>query len=140
VAVASVGRGTAGGARQLLERAQQQWRSGNLGEAADLYQEVLRRHPRDPRVGLAALELGRLRMDHVGDLEGALVSFRRAVRQAGGAAVLEDALARLVEVSARLGYTAECAQARDNYLRRYPTGIHAATVTGRCSRPEVPRL
>ena len=129
VAVASAGRGTAGGARQLLERAQQQWRSGNLGEAADLYQEVLRRHPRDPRVGLAALELGRLRMDHVGDLEGALVSFRRAVRQAGGAAVHEDALARLVEASARLGYTAECAQARDKYLRRYPEGIHAAAVT-----------
>ena len=139
VTVASAGHGAVGGARLLLERAQQQWRSGNLGEAAKLYQEVLRRHPGDPRVGLAALELGRLRMDRLGDLEGALVSFRRAVRQAGGAAVHEDALARLVEVAATLGYAAECAQARDNYLRRYPAGIHAAAVTGQCARPEAPR-
>jgi len=137
--VAPVAQDSAGGARALLERAQQQWRRGNLGEAAKLYQEVLRRHPGDARVGLAALELGRLRMDRLGDLDGARTSFRRAVRQAGGAAVHEDALARLVEVSAALGDSAECARARDSYLRRYPSGIHAATVRGRCERTEAPR-
>jgi tetratricopeptide (TPR) repeat protein len=121
-------------ARLLFERAQERWRAGRMGDAAAYYEEVLARHPNDPRAGLAALELGRIRMDHLDDLPGAVVSLERAVRLAPSAPFHEDALARLAQANARLGRASECRRARDAYLARYPEGIHAAAVSGACDR------
>jgi hypothetical protein len=122
-------------ARQLLERAQRQWRAGRMSDAAGLYEEILGRFPNDPRAGLAALELGRIRMDHLGDLPGAVASLERAARSAPGASFHEDALARLAQAYARLGRDGDCHRVRDAYRDRYPNGIHAATVSGACDRP-----
>ncbi len=119
-------------ARLLLEKAQGQWRAGHMAESAGLYEEILARYPHDARTGLAALELGRIRMDHLGDLAGAVVSLQRAVRLAPGASFHEDALARLVQATDRLGRRGDCARARDAYLARYPGGIHAGTVAKAC--------
>jgi hypothetical protein len=119
-------------ARRLLERAQGQWRAGHMAESAGLYEEILARYPHDARTGLAALELGRIRMDHLGDLKGAVVSLQRAVRLAPAASFHEDALARLVQANDRLGRRGDCARARDAYLARYRDGIHAATVEKAC--------
>jgi tetratricopeptide (TPR) repeat protein len=116
----------------LLERAQGQWRAGHMAESAGLYEEILARYPHDARTGLAALELGRIRMDHLGDLKGAVVSLQRAVRLAPAASFHEDALARLVQANDRLGRRGDCVRARDAYLTRYRDGIHAATVSKAC--------
>ena len=119
-------------ARVLLERAQRQWRAGRMADAAAVYEEILARFPSDPRAGLAALELGRIRMDDLGDLKGAVASLERAVRSAPGASFHEDALARLAQADARLGRRAECLRARDAYRTRYPNGIHTAVVERAC--------
>ena len=87
-------------ARELFEQARSLWRAGRIDAAAQTYQALLAGHPRDPRAGLAAFELGRLRMDRLGDMPGAVRALEQAVTLAPGAELREDALARLVAASA----------------------------------------
>ena len=88
-----------------------------------------REHPRDPRAGLAAFELGRLRMDRLGDMPGAVQALEQAVALAPGAELREDALARLVAASAAAHDHAVCTRARARYLTEYPSGVHHRTVS-----------
>ena len=120
------------GARELLDAGNMARRAGDHRGAADAYELLLARHPSDPRAGLAAFELGRLRMGTLGDVPGAVQAFRRAIALAPGAGFREDAMARLVSAHAELGQHAECRSARDTYLREYPRGVHAAAVSQRC--------
>lgn len=115
-------------ARDLFERGRRHWRAGRLADAARAYDDLLRAHPRDPRAGLAALELGRLRMDRLGDLRGAVQALERAVELAPGPELREDALARLVAATKASGNADRCTRARDRYLSEYPTGVHRRTV------------
>jgi transmembrane sensor len=119
-------------ARALFEEARRLWRGGNTRAAADAYQALLHDHPRDGRAGLAAFELGRLRMDRLGDLRGAVEAFERAVALAPGAELREDALARLASASAGAGDRASCARSRDRYLADYPAGVHRRAVEAAC--------
>lgn len=106
-------------------------RAGDPAQAAQRYGEFVRRFPRDPRAGLAAFELGRIRMDSLGDPAGAVAPLTRALRSSGGA-FREDALARLVRVHARLGNSDRCAELRERYLRQYPSGAYRSAVSGLC--------
>jgi transmembrane sensor len=115
-------------ARELFEQARSRWRAGRNAEAARTYQVLLESYPRDPRAGLAAFELGRLRMDKLADMRGAVQALRQAVALAPGAELREDALARLVAASAAARDRAECTRARARYLGDYPTGVHHRTV------------
>ncbi len=99
-------------ARELFEQARGQWRAGHIAEAARMYQALLVSHPRDPRAGLAAFELGRLRMDRLNDMPGAVQALEQAVALAPGAELREDALARLVAASAGAHDRARCTRAR----------------------------
>ena len=116
-------------ARALFEQARSAWRAGNMEEAARTYQALLAAHPRDPRAGLAAFELGRLRMDRLGDMPGAVRALQQAVTLAPGAELREDALARLVSASAAAHDRARCTRARTRYLTDYPSGVHHRTVS-----------
>ncbi len=116
-------------ARALFEQARSQWRAGKMAEAAQTYQALLATHPRDPRAGLAAFELGRLRMDRLNDLPGAVQALEQAVALAPGAELREDALARLVAAAAGAHDHARCARARTRYLTDYPSGVHHRTVS-----------
>jgi len=127
--VAARARPAAADGRELFEQARGQWRAGRMAEAARTYQTLLETHPRDPRAGLAAFELGRLRMDRLGDMPGAVVALQQAVALAPGAELREDALARLVAASAAAHDRAGCARARTRYLTEYPTGVHHRTVS-----------
>jgi len=115
-----------------LEQASSLWRAGRVREAAETYQALLSTHPRDPRAGLAAFELGRLRMDRLGDLAGAVKALDRAVALAPSSGFREDALARLVTAHARLIDAAGCRRARDQYLREFPAGVRKRTVAAAC--------
>jgi len=119
-------------ARALLERAQIAWRAGRMDEAAADYAAVLDRHPTDPRAALAAFELGRIQMDHLADLRGAIASFERALHIGPRASFQEDTLARLAQASDRLGRGADCRRARQRYLREYPNGLHVTRVSELC--------
>ncbi len=90
---------------------------------------------KDTRAGLAALELGRLRLDELGDPEGALVALDDAVKLEPEGALREDAEARRVQALERLGDSTACVTARDLYLSRYPEGAHTVTVARRCVSP-----
>jgi transmembrane sensor len=116
-------------ARELFEQARSQWRAGHIAEAARTYQALLAAHPRDPRAGLAAFELGRLRMDRLDDMPGAVQALEQAVALAPGAELREDALARLVAAAAAAHDHLRCARARTRYLTEYPAGVHHRTVS-----------
>lgn len=123
-------------ARELLEQASGLWREGRVREAAQAYQSLLSTYPRDPRAGLAAFELGRLRMDRLGDLPGAVRALERAVALAPGSSFREDALARLVTAYASVHNRAQCERARERYLREFPAGVRKRTVAAAaCGAP-----
>jgi len=119
--------------RELFEKAAESRRAGDAAAAAHAYEELLRLHPSDARASLSAFELGRLRMDRLGDLAGAITALERAVATNVGPSFREDALARLVSVYASQGNVAACQRARDRYLSSYPAGVHAAAVATRCA-------
>jgi transmembrane sensor len=119
-------------ARELFEKAGASRRAGDAQGAARAYEELLRLHPGDARASLSAFELGRLRMDRLGDSAGAIAALERAVALNVGPTFREDALARLVTVYAAQGNFAACGRARDRYLASYPKGVHAGAVSTRC--------
>jgi hypothetical protein len=119
-------------ARDLFEKAGEQRRAGDAAGAARGYEELLRLHPSDARASLSAFELGRLRMDRLGDQAGAISALERALALSLGSSFREDALARLVSAYAAQGSLAACERARDRYLASYPAGVHASAVARRC--------
>ena len=121
--------------RELLDAANTARRAGDARAAADDYSQILKKFPSDGRAGLAAFELGRLRMDRLGDLAGAVQALERAVQLAPGSGFREDAMARLVTAYAASSRSSECARARDAYLAAFPAGVHRDSVTRGCGTP-----
>lgn len=117
-------------ADRLWTEARNERRAGDERAAAEVYVRFLAEHPRDPRTGLAALELGRLRMDALDDPEGAVASFERALASRTAS---EDALARLVRVLDELGRTAECAARKREYAETFPSGVHGPSLETLCT-------
>jgi transmembrane sensor len=120
-------------ARRLLELADVARLSGHPRDAAQALDRLRLSFRTDPRAGLAALELGRLRMDAFGDKRGALSAFDDAVTLSKAGAVREDAEARRVQVLEALGDLARCRSLRDAYLTRFPNGVHASSMRARCA-------
>jgi ferric-dicitrate binding protein FerR (iron transport regulator) len=120
-------------AKALLEKGRVARRQGDPKAAANAYQQLLSSYPNDSRAGLAAFELGRLRMDRLGDMRGAVQALNQAVQLSPSGNVREDAMARLVDVYHRMGQTQNCVNARNAYLSAFPSGVHAATVGLRCN-------
>lgn len=120
------------GPRELLEEANELRRAGNAHEAAKRYEMLLTKYGSDGRAGLAAFELGRLRMDRFGDMKGAISALERAMTLAPGSGFREDALARVVTAYARSGNQAGCKRAKDRYLKSYPRGVHREAVLDQC--------
>ncbi len=120
-------------AKQLLDLANSARRSGDIPLAARAYEALLSRFPRDGRAGLAAFELGRLRLERLGNAKGAAQAFERAIALAPGSGFREDAMARLVDAYAALGAREACRKARQAYLQSYPSGLHVNGVSAKCS-------
>jgi len=118
-------------AKALFQRAMGLRRAGKYREAAAIYEQLLRRFPDDPRAGVAALELGRLRADSLGDDEGAMKAFEKAAASKSGG-LREDALARQVRSMQRKGDLAGCKRAQSRYLSAFPNGVHAGVVRASC--------
>jgi transmembrane sensor len=120
------------GPRELLQEANEARLAGRPREAASTFDALRRQFRSDPRAGLAAFELGRLRLDSLGDPRGAAEAFTDCIALAPGATFREDAEARLVEALDRAHDAGRCAAARQGYLARFPNGLHAASVAARC--------
>jgi tetratricopeptide (TPR) repeat protein len=119
-------------AKDLLERANQLRRAGDVAGAARDYQRILEQFPGDGRAGLSAFELGRLRMDRLGDLPGAVQALKQAVTLAPGSGFREDAMARLVRAYDSMGQRGSCQRARQQYLSAFPAGVHASQLQNAC--------
>lgn len=120
------------GPRELLEAASDARLAGHPREAATAFDTLRRRYRSDPRAGLAAFELGRLRLDALRDPSGAAEALADSIALAPGATFREDAEARLVEALDRAHDAGRCAAARRGYLARFPNGLHAVSVAARC--------
>jgi hypothetical protein len=125
----------AAGPKRLLELADAARLSGHPRQAASAFDSLRRRYRSDARAGLASLELGRLRFDTLGDPAGALEAFRDAQALSRSPSVQEDALARQAQALEALGNAAGCRRVKADYLRRYPSGIHSASIATRCGGP-----
>ena len=119
--------------RELLESAQRAQRAGHLRDAAASYDRLRRTFRADARAGLAAFELGRLRLDSLGDPRGAAGAFQDAIALSPNAPFREDAEARLVDALDAAGDVPHCASARSAYLADYPRGLHVGNVSARCA-------
>ncbi|MFT3928128.1 MAG: FecR domain-containing protein [Myxococcales bacterium] len=117
----------------LFEQGNAARRLGRLREAAEIYAELVNDYPKDRRAAFSSFELGRIRMDSLGDLRGGAEALERALRLDARRAFAEDALARLVLAHEALGDRRACESARNRYLARYPDGVHAQHVAGRCA-------
>jgi hypothetical protein len=122
----------ASGPKRLLELADAARLSGHPRQAANAFDSLRRRYRSDARAGLAALELGRLRFDTLGDPAGALEAFRDAQALSRSPSVQEDALARQAQALEALGNQAGCRRVKADYLSRYPSGIHSGSIARRC--------
>lgn len=120
-------------AKELLETANAARQKGDAAAAAQSYESLLAQFPGDSRAGLAAFELGRLKMDRLGDLAGAVRALQRAMKLAPSSGFREDALARLVRAYDTMGAAASCRETRSAYLESYPNGVHAAAIEKRCN-------
>jgi transmembrane sensor len=118
--------------KQLFELADAARLSDHPAQAADAFDALRSRHRSDPRAGLAALQLARLREDTLHDPSGAEAALRDAIALAPDATLREDAEARRVGVLEKMNDKPGCIQARDAYLAKYPTGIHRAKVEKSC--------
>lgn len=123
------------GPRELLARATEARTNGRPRDAALALDTLRRRYRSDARAGLAAFELGRVRLDALNDPAGAAEAFADAIALAPAAPFREDAEARRVEALDALPDRGRCERVRDAYLARYPNGLHARQVVTRCKRP-----
>jgi transmembrane sensor len=106
--------------------------AGHPRAAAAAFDTLRRRFRTDPRAALAAFELGRLRLDSLGDAPGALEALNDAIGLSPRGPLREDAEARRVEaLSAQR--SPDCGAARDAFLGRYPRSAHVDLVAGRCA-------
>jgi len=118
-------------ANRLWEAARDHGRRGEHREAAAAYQAFLDRHRGDDRAALASLELGRLRMDALGDAAGAIAPLRVAAKHRGPTQA--DAQARLVRALAAAKRADECRRERARYLREFPAGVHRRSIEQACA-------
>jgi transmembrane sensor len=119
-------------ARDLFDEAQRARAEGRSADAARAFDRLRRGFPRDPRAALSAFELGRLRLDVLGDAAGAEEALRDAMALGPSSPFREDAEARRVEALGRMGDVGACAAARASYLARWPNGTYRRTVELGC--------
>lgn len=108
-------------------------RAGRAREAADAFTNFLSKFPDDSRSGLVLFELGRLQMDQLHASADAVKSLERAIAKAPQGSYAEDAMARLVQLHHDRKEATACRDAREGYLKRFPAGVHAATLGALCS-------
>ena len=121
--------------KELLSRAEAARATGRPREAAAALDALRTRHRKDPRAALAAYELGRLRLETLGDPSGAAEALGDAIAISPAAPFREDAEGRRVQALERMGDEERCVAAKTAYLTRYPQGIHRAEVLRRCGTP-----
>lgn len=121
------------GSKELWAQAESARAAQRFADAAGALDVLRLKHRADPRAGLAAFELGRLRQDTLHEPAGAAEAFADAIVLAPNGPFREDAEARRVEALEAAGDRARCEEAKAAFLTRYPGGIHRPRVARACS-------
>jgi hypothetical protein len=120
------------GAKELWAQAETARASKRFGDEALALNALRLRHRTDPRAGLAAFELGRLRQDTLHDPVGAAEAFTDAIVLSPNGPFREDAEARRVEALDAAGRHEQCVEAKTAFLGRYPGSIHRPRISAMC--------
>ena len=128
----AVARSSHAGPKELFELAETSRINGKLRDSADALNKLRRTYRADARAGLAAFELGQLRMDVFGDLTGSAEALRDAIQLRPGASFREDAESRLVQLYHRQGNREACLAAKAEYLRHFPSGAASKVINQLC--------
>jgi ferric-dicitrate binding protein FerR (iron transport regulator) len=113
------------GARDLVTLGSTARLAGRADRAREAYLATRRRFPSSAEAGIAAFSLGRLASDS-GHATDATAWFQRYLNEQPGGPLAREAAGRLIELLRQSGNDARAREAADNYLKRYPTGPHAA--------------
>jgi len=100
--------------------------SGHPARAVPSLRRIVDQFSNDPRAGMAAMTLGRVLLDDLGQPREAAVAFEAA--SARGGPLAEDALARAVEAWSKAGEREKAKGAAGRYRAAYPTGRQATYV------------
>ena len=113
------------GARDLLTLGSTARLAGRADRAREAYLAARRRFPNSAEAGISAFSLGRLASDagHASDATG---WFKRYLTEQPGGPLAREAAGRLIELLRQTGDEARAREAAESYLKRYPTGPHAA--------------
>jgi transmembrane sensor len=103
--------------------------SHHPGEAVAPLKQILAHHSLDPRAPLAAFTLGRVLLEDLGAPREAASAFSQVRRLDPGSPLVEDALAREVECWSRAGELQRAHARAEEYLRAYPDGRRARSVS-----------
>jgi transmembrane sensor len=99
--------------------------SGHPAEAVIPLERLLSLHAKSPRAPVAALTLGRIRLE-LKSPRAAAASLEQALRLGVPQGLEEDAFVRLVQAHAESGNRAEANRVFEMYTRRYPNGRRSA--------------
>ncbi len=117
------GLGASEDVNDILKRADEARLRNKPQTATTLLERILREHPNDPAVSLAALTLGKIRLDTLHQPREAALAFRKAASSKRLPAPLrEQAYARCVEALRRAGDIKAARQMGELYKRRFPNG------------------
>jgi transmembrane sensor len=103
--------------------------SHHPGESVAPLKQILAHHSLDPRAPLAAFTLGRVLLEDLGSPREAASAFGQVRRLDPESPLVEDALAREVECWSRAGELQRAHARAEQYLRAYPDGRRARSVS-----------
>lgn len=113
------------GARDLLTLGSTARLAGRADRAREAYLAARRRFPNSAEAGISSFSLGRLASDG-GRASDAIGWFKRYLTEQPSGPLAREAAGRLIELLRQTGDEARAREAADSYLKRYPTGPHAA--------------
>ncbi len=122
------------GARDLLTLGSTARLAGRADRAKEAYLAARRRFPNSSESGISAFSLGRLASD-AGRASDATGWFKRYLTEQPNGPLAREAAGRLIELLGQTGDTARAREAAESYLKRYPTGPHAALARSVLARP-----
>ena len=122
------------GARDLLTLGSTARLAGSTPRAREAYLAARRRFPNSSEAGISAFSLGRLASD-AGRASDAIGWFTRYLTEQPGGPLAREAAGRLIELLGQTGDAVRAREAAESYLKRYPTGPHAALARSVLARP-----
>lgn len=115
--------------RELMRTAREQKANGDWPGAASSYQELIRRFPNSDEARTSMVSLAQMQLTHLGNPNGALVQFSRYLSRPGP--LTQEALYGKAEAFRAMGNIANERQTLEQFLRKYPKGLYAVSVSKR---------